>query len=114
MTRWPLSVVAVSRDPQRAELLDALADANGYSIVHIETLASGYARIRQVMPDLIIVYCEVDDMAACRLLSMLKIDEELLAIPVATFATGRSYKADDVVADMVGEPSWPSHAIQMN
>jgi DNA-binding response OmpR family regulator len=114
MTRWPRSVVAVSRDPQRSELLDALADANGYSIVYIETLASGYARVRQVMPDLIIVYCEVDDMAACRLLSMLKIDDALLAIPVATFATGRSYKVDEVVADTIGEPSWPSHAIQMN
>jgi CheY-like chemotaxis protein len=114
VTRWPRSVVAVSRDPERAELLNALADAFGYNVVHVETIASGYSRIRQVMPDLIILYCEVDDVAACRLLSMLKFDGDLLAIPVATFATGRSYKIDDIVSDMIGEPSSSSQAIQMN
>lgn len=114
MTCWPRSVVAVSRDSQREELLDALADASGYDVVFVESIASGYSRIKQVLPDLIIVYFEVDDVAACRLLSMLKVDTDLFGIPVATCATGRAYKVEEIVADVIGDSSCPSQAIQMN
>jgi len=77
MSHPPRSIVALSRDPERAELLDALADAGDYDVIFVESVAHGYSRIKQVMPDLIIVYVDIEDVAVCQLLSMLSIDDDL-------------------------------------
>src|SRR5262245_51887878 len=71
--RPPQSVVAVSGDLLRAELLDALiVDENDYGPIFLEPMTGAYSRIKEEMPDLVIVYCEADDdVAACQLLSML-------------------------------------------
>ena len=56
----------------------------------MESVAHGYSRIKQVMPDLVIVYLEIEDVAGCQLLSMLSIDDDLFGIPVVTCSTGRA------------------------
>ena len=65
----------------------------------MESIAHGYSRIKQVTPDVVIVLSEIDDVAACQLLSMLKIDGELSRIPVVTRATRHveSEREDDIV-----------------
>jgi hypothetical protein len=110
------TVVAVSGHPQRAELLDALLiEANDYDVIIVESIAHGYSRVKQVTPDLVIVYCEIDDVAACRLLSMLKIDGDMSGIPVVTRATrGEDREFEDIIAELDRDPSCQTLAIQMH
>jgi DNA-binding response OmpR family regulator len=109
------SLVAVSRDPERAELLDALADAGDYDVIFVESVAHGYSRIKQVMPDLVIVSAEIDDVAVCQLLSMLSIDNDLFGIPVVTCARQRAESTfEDVVGELIGDSSLPARALAMN
>jgi hypothetical protein len=49
-----------------------LVDTSDYDVVYVESIANGYSRIRQVSPDLVIVHSEIADLAACRLLSIVK------------------------------------------
>jgi CheY-like chemotaxis protein len=99
MSRPPLRVVAVSDDALRSKLLDALLDdACIPDVVLVEPLASAYQRIRQLAPELIIVQMRIDDEAACRLLTMLDLDRELLGIPVVTWATAENEEPSDCMA----------------
>jgi hypothetical protein len=84
------SVVAVSGEPQRAEFLNALLrDEHDYGVIVVESTARAYRRIKQVTPYMVIVFCEIDDDEACRLLSMLQMDAELADLLVLTCAIGR-------------------------
>ena len=81
-----LSVVAVTDDALQETLLDTLLDDRSpYNAVFMESVASGYSRIRQVVPELIIVLTRIDDAETCRLLTMLALDRELCGIPVVTW-----------------------------
>jgi CheY-like chemotaxis protein len=109
------SVVAVSRNPRPEQIFDALTDADDYDIIVVESIARGYSRIKQLAPDLIVVYLEMGDAAACRLLSMLKMDGDLCGIPVVTCATSRpECTLEDILAELIGESTWPAHAMVMN
>ena len=84
----PRRVVALSGEAERPELLDALL-ADEWSdgdAVFVESISRGYTRVKQLTPDVVIVMLDVADAAGCRLLSMLKNDSELSAIPVVTWA----------------------------
>ena len=112
MSRSVRSVVVVSAHPQRA-LLDAmLVDTNDYDVVYVESIRKGYSRISRVTPDLV---QGIDDVAACRLLSMLKIDGALSGIPVLTCAMRReeSEFQDDIAGLDRDSPS-RAPAIPMN
>jgi DNA-binding response OmpR family regulator len=85
MCRSNRSVVAVSQDSNLADLLDALVDVTDYDIVIVESMARGYARIKQVAPDGIIVLMDMDDPAVCQLLSMLKTDSDTFDVPIVTW-----------------------------
>src|SRR6516225_2310756 len=51
------TVVVATAHPQRTELLDALlAHAIGYDIINVEPLTHAYSRIRQAVPDLVIIH----------------------------------------------------------
>ena len=68
-------------------MLDALLlDTNDYDVLVVESMARGYSRIKELKPDLVIVYLEIDDSAVCQLLSMLRVDSDTSAIPVLTWA----------------------------
>jgi hypothetical protein len=81
------SFVAVSGEPQQAELLNVLsADDHDYGVIFVDSIGRSYSRIKQLIPDIVIVYCAIDDVAACQLLSMLKLDAELSYVRVVTCA----------------------------
>ena len=83
----PLSVVAVTGDALQETLLDALLDdRNPYDAVFVESVARAYGRIRQIVPELIIVLTRIDDGETCRLLTMLALDRSVREIPVMTWA----------------------------
>jgi len=72
----------VSGDQRRAEVLQALvANEN----VFVEPVARAYARIRQLTPDVVVIYSEIDDEAACQLLSILKVDPGLSRVRVVMY-----------------------------
>jgi len=96
-------VVAVSKHPERADVLDTLlVNAGEYDKVFVESVAGGYSRIKQLKPDLI-VFMGLDDDAQCELLTRLKLDDETSGIPVDTWRTG--YWPCDV-EDMVPGVRW--------
>jgi ActR/RegA family two-component response regulator len=102
MSRAPRRVVAVSGDALRPKLLDALVDdRDSHDVVFVESLTRAYARIRQVIPDLIVVFMRIDDEQGCRLLTMLETDRELDSIPVLTWATSETGGETD---DAIGSP----------
>jgi len=91
-----------------------LVDTNDYDVVYVESIRKGYSRIRRVTPDLV-VFQGIDDVAACRLLSMLKIDDALSGIPVLTCAMRREQSEfqDDIAGLNRDSPS-RAPAISMN
>jgi hypothetical protein len=110
------SLVVVSGHPgQVPNLCDLLVETNDYDVICVESDAPGYSRVKQVTPDFVIVLLEFDDVAACQLLSMLKIDRDVSRISLATCATRREQnKFKDEFAELYQDsPRW-SLAIPMN
>ena len=116
MSRSPRSVVVVSEDSLRAELLAALmADTNDYDVFFVESIARAYSRIKKVNPELVVLYLEIDDLAGCQLLSMINMDGDVSGIPVMTVAAPHDRSTlTDVVSDVSRRS--PRHVIglQMN
>jgi hypothetical protein len=83
MSRSPLTVVAVSSDALRPELLELLSvhDSSDAAIV-VESIARAHARISQLQPALVVLLMEIDDGDACRLLSVLQNDRALCGVRV--------------------------------
>jgi DNA-binding response OmpR family regulator len=84
-------------------MLDALLlDTNDCDVLVVESFARGYSRIKELKPDLVIVYLEIDDWAACQLLSMLTIDDDTTGIPVLTWAA--RYEKGGLEDIIAGDP----------
>jgi PleD family two-component response regulator len=115
-SRQTRSFVAVSGDQRQEELLDVLlADEHDYGVVFVESIARSYSRIKQVVPDVVIVYCAIDDLAACQLLSMLKLDAELSRIRVVTCANAPSNdESPDFFSELVEPETVLTVPVQMN
>lgn len=108
--------VVVSDDRQQEELLDVLlVDDHDYGDVFVESIARSYSRIKQVMPDVVIVYSPIDDLAACQLLSMLKLDPDMADVHVVTCQNTQAHREleNGVPNSFDYAPESPS-ALQMN
>jgi PleD family two-component response regulator len=116
MKRPLRTVVLVSGRAPQAQSLDALLVATSdCDVVFVESIAHGYACIKRVMPDLIIISSDVDDVATCQLLSMLRVDRRSSGIPVLTGTTFR--EPDDLeydFAELDQDTSMQSVAVPMN
>ena len=110
------SVVAVSGDPRREDIIEMLlAEENHCDVIYVEQIPRAYSRIREIGPDIVIVFCELEDVAACQLLTMLKIDRALAGIPVVTWATPRPvHDFERIVSDVLADPEPPAPVVQMN
>ncbi len=103
MSTSPSSVVAVSNDALRPELLDRLfVDDNDYDVIVVESIERAYSRIRQVQPTAVVVFMNIDDVDACRLLSMLHLDHELRGISVVPLTASPDAGATHHVGDFEG------------
>ena len=97
-------------------MLDALLlDTDDYDVLVVESMTRGYSRIKGLKPALVIVYLEIDDAAACQLLSMLTVDSETANIPVLTWAA-RYEKGglEDIIAQAIRGSSTAIAAAPMN
>lgn len=110
------TVVAISGDSRRVDLLNALLrDRYDYDVVYVESITCGYSRIKQVRPDLIVLFMGIDDVAACQLLSMLALDRDISSIPVLPFAAREDKSAaEDVMAKVNPQSSRDAAAVRMN
>jgi hypothetical protein len=110
------AVVGVSGDSQRADLLAALmGDSNDYHVFSLESVARAYSRIKQLKPEVIVLFMTIDDDAACQLLSMLANDSDVSGIPVLPFvAKPEGSPFEDIIAKVDRRLSRETVAFQMN
>ena len=100
MSTSPSSVVAVSNEALRPELLHRLfVDDNDYDVIVVESIERAYSRIRQVQPHAVVVFMSIDDVDACQLLSMLHMDHELRGMAVLSCTTSPDPGATDYFGD---------------
>jgi CheY-like chemotaxis protein len=77
-------VVVVSKQTQLNGLLETVLDAGQYDVVFVESTEHAYSHIRRLVPHLIIVCLDIDDLDGFQVLSMLKLDPDTRFIPVVT------------------------------
>jgi AmiR/NasT family two-component response regulator len=106
MSVSPLTVVAVSSDALRPELLELLFDHDSSdAVIVVESIARAHARISHLQPALVVLFMEVDDADACQLLSVLQNDRALRGLRVLLCPTepgraiARSVRDDDNGSD---------------
>src|SRR5229473_2030408 len=116
MKRPLRTVVLASGHAPQAQSLDALLVATSdYDVIFVESIAHSYSRIKEVVPDLVIISSEVDDVATCQLLSMLRVDRHSSGIPVLTCATfSEQSDLDDDFSEVDRDRSIRSLAVPMN
>jgi hypothetical protein len=109
------AVLAIGGVPQ-AQSLDALSVATSdYDVVFVESIADCYPCIRRVAPDRVIISSDVDDVATCQLLSMMRADRRSSGVLVLTRLRPREpYDLDDDLADLDQDTSTPSRVAPMN
>jgi hypothetical protein len=74
----------------------------------VESIERGYSRIKQIVPDSIVVFVGIDDVPACQLLAMLKLDRETCTIPLLACMHRRAPTELDDVAERNREPDQSS------
>jgi CheY-like chemotaxis protein len=108
-------VVIVNGTPDVLEMLESVLDPGHYDVVFVESGAYAYSQIKRVHPHLVILCVRIEDLEGFQLLSMLKLDEETLHIPVVTYTT--EYEGQDVEegpSDLSDSPLFPVRALPRN
>jgi len=77
------TMMIVGRDPDE-RILEAVTEGGGYDVVVVEPTASAYSRIKRLSPSVVVLTMDFNDVEACNLLSMLKLDRETSNIPLFT------------------------------
>jgi hypothetical protein len=99
----------VTADPVLPKVIETLiGDNSGDGVIFVEPMDRAYSQIRQIMPDIVVIFCKIDDPDAWQVVSMLKLDPALRAVRVVTHASPPvSFGVERVVWD---EPrySWSS------
>jgi hypothetical protein len=81
--RTPRSLMLVGHKPDD-RVLDTIVEAGAYDVILIEPTATAYSRIKRAVPSLVVLCMADDDIEACQVMSMLKLDSDTSAIPVLT------------------------------
>ena len=116
-TSRPLRTVVLvcGRAPQAPSLDALLVATSDYDVIFVESIARSYSCVKRVVPDVIIISSEVDDVATCQLLSMLTADRRSSGIPVLTCPTLREQQDLDYdLAELDQDTSTQSLAAPMN
>jgi len=86
--RARVAVVVASNDPDD-HVVQAAISTEGYDIVFVEPPANAYSQIKRIVPNVVVVCLEMDDVTGFQVLSMLKLDRATSQIPVVTYTTSR-------------------------
>jgi DNA-binding response OmpR family regulator len=95
-------VVVVSKQSQLNGLLETVLDAGQYDVVFVESTEHAYTHIKRMLPHLVIVCLDIDDLDGFQVLSMLKLDAETQHIPLVTCTVTHD---DEQLDDDHPEPS---------
>jgi len=76
-------MMLVGHEPDERVLATA-AEAGGCDVIVVAATSTAYSRIKQLAPTVVVVAMSVDDVEACQLMSMLKLDPDTSQIPVFT------------------------------
>jgi CheY-like chemotaxis protein len=96
------NVVIVNGNAAILDMVETALDAGHYDVVFVENSRHAYSQIKRVLPNLVILCLQVDDMDGFQVLSMLKLDEDTRSIPVLTYTTQAEQASDETEAS---EPS---------
>ncbi len=108
-------VVIVNGSPDVLEMLESVLDPGHYDIVFVESGAHAYSQIKRVRPQLVILCMRIEDLEGFQVLSMLKLDDDTLRIPVLTYTTEyEGQDSDDGFSDLADSPIAPVRALPMN
>jgi len=111
-------VVVVNGSTEVLGMLEAVLDAGRYDMVFVESSDHAYSQIKKVLPNLVILCANIEDLEGLQLLTMLKLDADTRNIPVLTYTTeyeGQDF--DTAIAQLADDeedllPSRP--ALRMN
>ncbi len=108
-------VVIVNGSPDVLEMLESVLDPGHYDIVFVESGAHAYSQIKRVRPQLVILCMRIEDLEGFQVLSMLKLDDDTLRIPVLTYTTEyEGQDSEDAFSDLTDSPMVPVRALPMN
>jgi CheY-like chemotaxis protein len=102
LTQTVQNVVIVNGNAAILDMVEMALDAGHYDVVFVENSRHAYSQIKRVLPNLVILCLQVDDMDGFQVLSMLKLDEDTKSIPVLTYTTQVESSGDQEEAS---EPS---------
>ena len=89
-------VVMVNGNTEVLDMLDTVLRAGRYDMVFVESGDHAYSRIREVVPDLVVLCARIEQLDGFQLLTMLKLDPETRDIPVLTYTTESEYEDFDM------------------
>ena len=78
------TMMLVGREPDE-QVLATVTDAGGYDVIVVAPTSTAYSRIKLLRPSMVVVAMAVDDVEACQLMSMLKLDSDTSHIPVVPY-----------------------------
>jgi CheY-like chemotaxis protein len=108
-------VVVVSKQSQLNGLLETVLDAGHYDVVFVESTEHAYSHIKRLIPHMIIVCLDIDDLDGFHVLSMLKLDSETRDIPVVTCTVAQEDQVTfDESIDRPDDVFSESPAMQLN
>lgn len=101
-------VVVVNGEPEVLGMLESLLDAGRYDMVFVESGDRAYSRIKQVLPNLVILCTRIDALDGFQLLTMLKLDPETRELPVLTYTSeSKSEDFDEEMTQLTEEEGAP-------
>jgi PleD family two-component response regulator len=77
------TMMIVGREPDE-RAVETVTEAGGYDIIAVERTSTAYSRIKRFMPTVVVLMMGFDDLEACQLMAMLKLDRDTSHIPVLT------------------------------
>ncbi len=108
-------VVVVSKQSQLNGLLETVLDAGQYDVVFVESTEHAYSHIKRLVPHLVIVCLDIDDLDGFQVLSMLKLDNDTKHIPVVTCTSSHEdEETQDESLDRPDDVFCDSPAMQLN
>jgi PleD family two-component response regulator len=88
-------VVIVNGSPETLQMFEMVLDAGHYDVVFVESNEHAYSQIKRVLPNLVILCVNIDEMQGFQVLSMLKLDDATRGIPVLTCTTDDTDMPED-------------------
>jgi DNA-binding response OmpR family regulator len=117
MQENPKRILCIEDEPEMIELMRLILSRKGYQVIGASGGQDGLEKMRQEMPDLILLDLMMPDLGGWEVYQQMKADEKLKEIPVI-IVTAKAQNIDKVlglyiakVDDYIAKPFSPSELI---